>query len=314
MRRAGLLVLGILVAPTLALTALAEDPWALALALPLRALAGSDDGSLLLAAGPGGVVASRDAGSSWAAAGATTGLDVRALAASVDGGAAYAGGRGALGMPAVAASADGGATFGLAEVPLGGPGEVRGLAVDHADGAHAFAAVLGDGVGSGLFETRDGGQSWRALLTLPLPVYDVAWDARDSTALVGTQAGAFAWTRDGLPLPRSASPLATTVTVGGGVAYAAGVGLHVWREVVPDSPLRPWADPGQPVDLAPDPGNSAVFATLDNGQLWLCLGDAIGSFCKDKTPPGGQVRASLTDSSGGRLLAATDAGLWLLVR
>ncbi len=96
-------------------------------------------------------------------------------------------------------SDDAGASWRLLPFPQGGPGTVNALIIDPRDGSHFYAGLdAGGKPGSGVWESRDGGEHWQAQAGLAgMRIESLAVWAQDSRVLAaGTSQGVFA-TGDG---------------------------------------------------------------------------------------------------------------------
>lgn len=270
----------------------------------ISALAGSADGSILLAGGENGIYASRDEGATWAHTGAGMGfMGIRAVAASDDGRVLMGGGSTRVFWPFLVSSRDGGATWTFSGPDLGGDGWITGIAIDPEDPLHAFAAASMDIANSKLIETTNGGLSWRIALEIPvLKIRDVAWDRAAGKPIVATEAGVLAYEGNGLVTPRGATLNTWTVAAQGGRSWSNGPELSLWSGEQ-SAPHAPWAHTGAyVVDLAPE-SSAIVWAANEGGALARC--EALA--CVDVSAPAQSAAVLVTE---GAVYAGTPDGIY----
>jgi len=276
----------------------------------VNTVGGSPDGSLLVAAGPGGIYASRDGGLRWAHTGAGYGrLALDSVAVSPEGLRILVGGRNFLGGPEVLFSGDGGATFAAVELGflLPDSGTVRGLAFG-AEG-RVDAALRGDHAAGQVATSGDGGATWTSLLDLPgAAIQDLAWWAPGGTLLVASDVGLLAYDAPGAWSARGPAGLAVASRGTWALASVNATGA-LWRSLpgLPTPILIPWTETGAVAHLAAAP--DGAWAVTAGGDLLRCAGRPLHGDCADAGPPA-TVRAVWDDAPHARVVAATDTGVW----
>ncbi len=192
-----------------------------------------------------------------------------------------------LGGAPLLRSTDGGSSWQAAPVAVDGatqPGPATGIVVDALDARHIWAGLESGGV----YETRDGGSTWRA-------------------------AGL-----DGRPV-RWLTSVAQPEGSGIALTLYAGVpddGVYRWRSAAsgwepasqglpPNSTvLSLLADVGNPEVMWATRDGGGLYRSVDSGAQWLSVGDRLGE---------NLVLALAGDSqrTGGVLAATASAGLWV---
>jgi|GEM_PF-606353 len=245
-----------------------------------------NDPSALFIASWDQVFRSTDAGLSWQ----TTRLDSSArkaiAVASSDGNVIYLGGRPAL------RSTDRGITWQPIAVVTSGQDQqtqdVTGLVVDPQDADHAWAALDGGGV----YETQDGGRSWRSAgldgkAVRWLAAGIVAQAAEGAAGIVKLYAGVF---EDGIYRWDGATA--------GWVPASAGLPAHT-------TVLSFAADARRPGLLWAGRDGGGVYRSTDDGASWINVGAGVG----DNLAMTLAVDYSAPDSV---LMGTATAGVWAL--
>jgi len=259
-----------------------------------------------------GVYTTTDGGATWSHTGAGIGLDTLNAAGTTDGSTYYVGGQNLLFQPILIHSDDGGQTWNYT-VPEGNDGIVKGIETHPTDPDTAWAATWIELSESSVYQTIDGGDTWRPLVTLPTKIHDVAYQPALDELLVATNTGVIAVEpTTGAITPRSVATSSTAVATGGDAAYAEGSGASLWRSPTAGVPFAPWSDTdGDIRDLAAHPTGTSAFGVLDDGSAVACPSEATGplttpSTCTDHTPDATAFTDLAVEPSGDGLVGATE--------
>lgn len=279
-------------------------------------IATSQDDQTRLAGTVRGIYISDDAGQTWTHTGAGIGLDRLHGAATADGQTLYAGGQNLIFQPILFSSQDGGASWDVSN-PEGNDGVIRDIEADPDDPEHAWAVAWIELGPSSIYETTDGGQTWEAVYTTEVKLWDVAYDPSTATVYAASEVGVVAQDPlTGMWTPRSiASDGSRAVATGAGEVYAEGNPARtLWRGVAEGATFVPWGDvPDRPHEIAVDPVTGASTWTVTwSEDLVACHATEAGLAPTCATDgPDADVTSVVTVGEGEDVVVSTrEAGLF----